>query len=111
MLGKKKREKKNTQKTQHPNKISSPFSSFPEPSIHRYDTYKHLAGLCIVLGTQQPPPRFGQEMGKFVGSMFSDSRGRLKNDLSCTWRMFLGDECDFFSGKNTRKTNTHTLTK
>ena len=40
---------------------------------------------------------------------FGDSRGRLKNDLFCTWRMFLGDECDFFSGKKREKqTHTHT---
>lgn len=39
---------------------------------------------------------------------FGDSRGRLQWFKFCTWRMFLGDECDFFSGKKREKTNTHT---
>lgn len=41
---------------------------------------------------------------------FGDSRGRLQWFKFCTWRMFLGDECDFFSGKKREKTNTHTHT-
>ena len=69
MLGKKNEKKK--KKKQNIQTKSETVLSFPEPSIHRYDTCKHLAGLVPRLH----PPRFGQEMGKFKSSMFLVTAG------------------------------------
>lgn len=106
MLGKKKREEK-TQQTKHPNKISSPFwasRNLPYIDMIRASTW---LGFVSCLEPNSHPPGLVKKWGSSWFHDFGDSRGRLKNDLFCTWQMFLGDECDFFSGKKTRK-NKHT---